>query len=211
MQAGHVIQEVFGDVPSGERLGAIGPNAIIQIAAALRQEYGWAAVESIFTAAGLSRYLKEMPQEMVAETEVVSLHQSLQKQLGIDAARRISWQAGMRTGDYLLAHRIPKPAQFALRFLPSSLSSRILLHAIARNAWTFAGSGTFRYRAGRPVIISISGGLLSRGMHAFEPICDFYSATFATLFRTLVDSATEVREKARPSPSSDDCVFELRW
>ena len=53
-----------------------------------------------------------------------------------------------RTGDYLLAHRIPKPVQALLKRLPAPLAARVLLAAITRHAWTFAGSG--RFEAHRP-------------------------------------------------------------
>jgi bacteriochlorophyll 4-vinyl reductase len=41
--------------------------------------------------------------------------------------------------------------------LPTPLASRVLLAAVSRQSWTFAGSGVFRAEPGRPVRLSLTG------------------------------------------------------
>lgn len=191
--------------------GRIGPNAVTRIAEALQAYEGEDAMRAIFTAAGLSRYLSAMPEHMICEREVTALHGVLRERYGLDRARRIGNDAGCRTGDYLLAHRIPKPVQSLLRCLPSQLSSRILSRAITRHAWTFAGSGSFRIEPGAPLRFVIAGGPISRGIHSGQPVCDFYAATFQRLYRKLVNPRTTVVEAACEAAGAPACVFELRF
>jgi len=191
--------------------GRIGPNAIIQLAAVLREQAGAAPVRRLFEAAGLCRYLDTMPAEMVAEEEVRALHDALRREFGPACARAVSRAAGKRTAGYLLTHRIPPPAQWLLRRLPRRLAARLLLQAIERNAWTFAGSGSFVAVPGAPARVAIAGNPLCRGLSTDQPVCDFYAGTFETLFRELVDPATAVREAACEATGAPACVFELDW
>jgi divinyl protochlorophyllide a 8-vinyl-reductase len=101
--------------------------------------------------------------------------------------------------------------QSLLRCLPSQLSSRILNRAIARHAWTFAGSGSFRIAPGAPLRFVIAGGAISRGIHSGEPVCDFYAATFQRLYRELVNPRATVVEIACEAAGAPACVFELRF
>nr|AAP73429.1 4-vinyl protochlorophyllide reductase [Rubrivivax gelatinosus] len=98
---------------------------------------------------------------MVDEAEVRRLHGVLRESLGPAAAREIAHAAGVRTADYLLARRIPKPVQALLKVLPAPLAARVLLTAIGRNSWTFAGSGQFSYVFGRPCVLTIRDNPLS--------------------------------------------------
>ncbi|MBN2885950.1 MAG: bacteriochlorophyll 4-vinyl reductase [Chromatiaceae bacterium] len=191
--------------------GRIGPNAIIRVAEALEAAENRAAVEHLFTAAGLAHYLDAMPDAMVDEREVSRLQTALREQLGIARARAISRDAGRRTGDYLLAHRIPKPAQRLLKLLPAGLASQVLIKAIGKNAWTFAGSGHFSAAPGKPVRLTIQNGPICAGAKADEPLCDFYAGTFERLFRVLVQRETQVTETACQAQGAEACVFEARW
>jgi divinyl protochlorophyllide a 8-vinyl-reductase len=148
---------------------------------------------------------------MVQEAEVRKLHGALRQQLGAAAAGQVGRDAGLRTGDYLLAHRIPKPMQRLLAHLPAALAARVLLAAITRNAWTFVGSGRFQARAGNPVLLTIRGNPLCVGQSAEAPACDFYAATFERLFAALVHPAATVREVACEACGDDCCRFEIRW
>lgn len=189
----------------------IGPNAIIRVAEALDAQLGEADRADIFRAAGLGAYLQAMPDSMVDEREVIALHQRLRPTLGAARAREVAREAGLRTGDYLLANRIPRAAQILLRVLPPFLASRVLLKAISRNAWTFAGSGVFSAQPGHPVRISIEGCPLCRDVTADEPICDYYAATFERLFRVLVSRHATVTETACQAMGAPACLFEVRW
>ncbi len=190
----------------------IGPNAIIRVAEVLPKYVDAVVGQRIFAAAGIAHYWREPPTAMVAETEVSALHQVLRSQLGLATARAVSWQAGLLTGDYLLAHRIPKPAQWLLKRMPGRLASHVLLAAVKKNAWTFVGSGLFTPEPGRPSRVSIAGCCLCRGESVDEPICDFYAASFERLFRVLVNQRVEVKETAcQAMGGASACTFEMSW
>lgn len=193
------------------RAGRIGPNAITRVAEVLLPRLGPGATAGIFERAGLLEYLAHPPQEMVDEAEVSRLHRVLRAALGEPRARDIAFEAGTRTGEYLLAHRIPKPVQAVLRRLPAAWASRVLLSAIRRHAWTFAGSGAFTARAGRPVRLTIQHNPLCAGLASGEPACAFYTATFERLFRELVHPAARVRELECEAMGAPACLFEVSW
>ncbi|MCX7684195.1 MAG: bacteriochlorophyll 4-vinyl reductase [Acetobacteraceae bacterium] len=131
---------------------------------------------------------------------------------GFDASRRIApeqaaeWDAAAdRTADYLLAHRIPRPAQWLLRALPARLAAPPLLRAVARNAWTFAGSGRVFVTPGPPAVIEIEANPL-----ATAP-CHFHLAVFTRLFRTLVHPQAEVHETLCCGSGAAACRFAISW
>ena len=195
----------------------IGPNAVSRVIDALRADGGEEMAHDVLKSVGLERYLRAPPEQMVAETEVARLHQALRRDLAPAQARRIAWLAGSATGDYLLAHRIPKPVQALLRGLPAPLACRALLAAIRRHAWTFAGSGTFVAVAGRPTRLAITGNPLchdeprSDAPHGDAPHGGYYAATFERLFRVLVHPRSTVIEVACEARGEDACRFEIAW
>jgi len=191
--------------------GRIGPNAITRVAEVLPALLGDAGTRALFEAAGLGGYLSQPPEGMVDETEVARLHRVLRQQLGPAVAGQVARSAGMRTADYLLARRIPKPVQWLLKRLPPVLAARVLLQAIGRHAWTFAGSGQFHAVAGRPCVLTIRDNPLCRGVASAQPACDFYSATFERLFQVLVHPAMQVVETQCEARGDPVCRFELRW
>lgn len=194
------------------RIGArIGPNAIIRLAEALDASEGRSVTSRLFGDVRLERYLAAPPQEMVAEEEVTALYHGLRSNLGEARARSVSWGAGVRTADYLLANRIPRAVQALLKILPAGLASRILLNAIGKHAWTFAGSGQFTVKAGHPVRFAIAGCPICRGEKAAGPCCDFYAATFERLFSVLVSKSAKVTETECTATGAPACRFEIKW
>lgn len=191
--------------------GRIGPNAIIRVAEALQHQLGRSLTTELFAAAGLAAYLDTPPTTMVDEAEARRLHGLLRSELGDRVAAAVSREAGVATANYLLAHRIPKPVQALLKWLPASLACRVLLAAITRHAWTFAGSGRFEAVAGRPTQLTIRGNPLCQGQRSDHPVCDYYAATFERLFRVLVHRNTRVAEISCEARGDDACRFELRW
>lgn len=198
-----------GAAPGGG--GRIGPNAITQVAAALEEMAPPDDIDALFDAAGLAAYRRAPPAGMVAEQEVAALHRALRARLDPARRRMVAWEAGRRTGDYLLAHRIPRPARWLLRALPPRLASRTLLAAIRRHAWTFAGSGQIAARGGRPVRIALAGCPLCRGLQAEAPACTYFAATFERLFAALVHPRARVIETECEAAGAAACVFEIRW
>ncbi len=191
--------------------GLIGPNAIIRVAETLRDVMGEEATRSIFARAKLEPHLASLPTSMVPEKDVGALQTALFDELAEDEARKIAFEAGLRTGDYLLANRIPKPAQAVLKVLPPSLASRILLGTIKKHSWTFAGTGDFSVTNGRPVVVSIKSCPLCRGRHGANPQCDYYAGTFQRLFEVLVSRRTSVREVTCEATGGPSCAFEISW
>ncbi|WP_166271797.1 bacteriochlorophyll 4-vinyl reductase [Caldichromatium japonicum] len=191
--------------------GRIGPNAIIRIHESLIEQRGRECAEAVFKQAELPRYLAALPETMVPEAEVIALHQALRVELGVVEARAIGRDAGRRTGDYLLACRIPKPAQWLLKHLPAPLAAPLLLKAIAANAWTFVGTGRFTIEPGSRPSIRIDDSPLCRGAQADVPLCDFYAGTFECLLQTLVHPGARVTETQCAAQGAPYCRFALSW
>jgi divinyl protochlorophyllide a 8-vinyl-reductase len=156
----------------------IGPNAIIQTLAALRERVGGAVTEDLLRAAGLSRYSAEAPSAMVPEQDVSELFHALRGRLDESEAAACARLAGDKTAEYILAHRIPRPAQVVLRLLPPRLAGPVLLASIIKHTWTFAGSGSVSVPRRTPVRIVIAGCPVCRGSRAAAPACGYYAATF---------------------------------
>lgn len=194
-----------------DAVGRIGPNAITRVAEALSAMEGAGAARRVFSRAGLPQYLLRMPTDMVDETHVTRLHQALVEYLGAPRARAIGRRAGQYTADYLLAHRIPAAAQRALRILPAAIASRLLAQAIARHAWTFAGTGTFSARHGRPTTFLVADSPICRGQMSTVPCCDFYAATFERLYARLVHPYAQVVETDCRAMGAAACSFAITW
>ncbi len=197
--------------PATASRARIGPNAIVRVAEALVERIGAEATDALFSRAGLARHLVHPPTGMVDENDVARLQWQLRADLDADIAREAAWDAGTRTGDYLLAHRIPKAAQFLLRRLPPFLAARLLAKAIAKHAWTFAGSGTFRCSPGNPFRLVIEHSPLCSRIRASAPACHYYSATFERIFRQLVSHRARVTEVECAAAGGAACVFEVAW
>ncbi len=191
--------------------GRIGPNAIIRVAETLCDVLGEEAARLIFASAHLELHLAHPPTGMVPEEDVSALQTALFNGFEETEARKIAFEAGLRTGDYLLANRIPKPAQAVLKVLPPSFASRILLGTIKKHSWTFSGSGDFSVAKGHPVIVSIKGCPLCRGRQGVHPQCDYYAGTFQRLFEILVSRKTFVREITCETTGGPSCAFEISW
>lgn len=182
----------------------VGPNAIIQMRTVLCERLGEDAARRVFCQAGLERDFAAPPTEMVREETAADLFQAVFRELPRPVADDIARQAGQRTAGYILAHRIPHLAQIALQRLPVFLARRMLLSAIARNAWTFAGSGEVSVKRSAPSAIEIHQNPLA------VPGCVWHTAVFETLFRTLVTSEIVVKQTRCCSEGSGVCRFELR-
>ena len=191
--------------------GRIGPNAVIRLAEALDALESKAVTKRLFIAADLESYVHSPPQAMVPEDDVTLLHRHLRHDLTPTRAATVSWLAGQRTADYLLANRIPRPVQRLLKLLPARLAAFILLKAIGAHAWTFAGTSRFSWTMGRPITLRFEDCPLCRHDRAAEPCCSYYAATFERLFRVLINPTTEVRETRCIATGAEACVFEVRY
>lgn len=181
--------------PHAEGARLIGPNALIQTAAALHELEGESAA-AVLQAAGESLVREHPPEDMVDERRFAALVTTLVRELGEARAERVLVRSGSLTADYLMANRIPQPFQWLVRRLPRDLGLRLLLGAIASHAWTFAGSGRFRYdlRGDGRVELEIEDCPACRGLVTEQPVCGFYAGTFERLFRRLIDDRLRVRD-----------------
>lgn len=144
---------------------------------------------------------------MMPEGPAARLHHAVRQTLG-PAAPWVLAEAGRATGDYILAHRIPRPAQLLLRSLPAALSAPLLKAAIAKHAWTFAGSGQFSTRSG--LVFEIAANPVIAGETSPTPLCHWHAAVFERLFRTLVDDRLRAQETACCACGDHACRFELQ-
>lgn len=192
-------------------LAVIGPNAITRMAEALGSAGGDALRRDIFAAAGLTAYLASPPTRMIPEIDVARLHRSTIDILGEARAATVSREAGRLTGDYLLENRIPALAQRALKLLPRALAARLLVAAIARHAWTFAGSGAFTYEFAPQLTLRLKGSPICKGLRTREPACAYFAATFERVFGEMLGPSVRVAETECEATGAPACVFSLSW
>ncbi len=187
----------------------IGPNAVIQVSAAMRERLGAERSEAVLRAA-TGYTFASLPTEMIDEREPQALIKALVELVGPRLATTILRDAGHRTGDYLLANRIPRIAQWVMRALPRRVGLRLLLGAMQKNAWTFAGSGRFvvRHGTGTPELLFESCAMC-RDMHEPQSMCDFYAGTFERLIRVCVARYAGVLEVECMSKGDAHCRFVL--
>ncbi len=161
--------------------GVIGPNAILQLLPQIEGIGGQAQVARMLADAGVD--MVPDGSQMIPEGQAARLHQALRRDAP-EMAPLLASEAGHATARYILAHRIPVLAQRALRALPAGLAARALSRAIAKHAWTFAGSGHFRVVT--PWVFEIAQNPIVRGEHSPIPLCHWHSAVFTQLYQTLV-------------------------
>ncbi|MEI6046508.1 MAG: bacteriochlorophyll 4-vinyl reductase [Chloroflexota bacterium] len=199
---------------SGESLvpGAkMGPNSIIQTVGALKEFYGTTKALEILKQGGKERLGLELPSEMTDQREFISLSQMLFRQLDIDPAMRILKRSGQRTAHYLLKNRIPKFAQVILHLLPRQLGLKLLLTAIGKNAWTFAGSGTYSFVLGKSPTITLQNCIGCLDIQASKPVCSYYAGTFETLLKNIIDTRIQVEEIKCQANGASACTFSVTF
>ncbi len=184
--------------------GRIGPNAIIQMGEALAARHEDQRARRIFGRAGLLPYLDQPPVAMVHQGEVARLFAAVADEPDTAAARDLFADAGRRTGRYILANRIPGIARLILPRLPRRLAMRILLQAISRHAWTFAGTGRVSFSASSPASITIAENPIATPLG-----CVWHAAVFETIFGALIRGHVQVRETCCHAGADHCCSFEI--
>lgn len=183
--------------------GVVGPNAVIQVGGALIDALGIDRARSVFAEAGIPRLLDHPPERMIDQAIAASLLTGLWQTLPSTTACAIAAEAGRRTADYVITHRIPRVARWLLAAAPPRLAAPLLLTAIRRNAWTFAGSGDCTVHRSPHMSIEISDNPLAM------PGCVWHRAVFERLFHRLVAHDTGVRHTACCSRGAEFCRFEI--
>lgn len=181
------------------------------MAEALTARHGACVCHAVFAAAGQAHHLDHPPRGMIEDVAVARLHRALVARLGPRGAGEIGAEAGRLTASYLLANRIPRAAQRLLRLLPGRIAAAILVRAVARHAWTFAGSGRFSFRFGDGLTLRLAGGPVCRLLATGEPACHFYAATFQRVFASVLGARTRVSELRCESAGAPACEFSVSW
>jgi divinyl protochlorophyllide a 8-vinyl-reductase len=183
----------------------IGPNAVIQLGETFAAHGDRERAAAIYAGAGCLPWLADPPTAMVEEGAVLGLFAAVAQNMGDDEARARLAEAGARTGDYIMAHRIPGFAKALLRVMPRPLALRFLLAAIGKHAWTFAGSGRFSARAGNPSIVTIADNLVATQLG-----CVWHAAVFRRLISNLLRCEADVNETCCCGKGADHCAFSIR-
>lgn len=188
----------------------IGPNAIIQLHRALADRLGPARAREALHVAELDAYAAAEPTAMTPEAEAARFFAVVRARLCADDFAEISAEAGRRTADYVLEHRIPKPAQALLRLAPPRLAARLLARAVSRAAWTFAGGASFALPPvargqGALAVFEIGDGLMARSGG-----CAWRAAAFQRLFEALASRDAVAVETACVRSGAARCRFEIR-
>lgn len=186
----------------------IGPNALIQLVPVLDATHGEAARRALFAGCGVA----EVPDgsAMIDEAPVAAVHQAMRARFP-ETAPAMARAAGLAVGDYILAHRIPAPAQTVLRTLPAAVAARMLSRAILSHAWTFCGSGHVTASAGHPSVFDIHDNPVVRGEASDTCLCHWHVAVFERLFTRLVHSCAHAREVACCAMGAPACRIEIGW
>jgi divinyl protochlorophyllide a 8-vinyl-reductase len=186
--------------------GRIGPNALTQLLPLLETAGGAELKERLLARAGVV----ELPDMtgLIDEAPVARLHQAMRAELP-DRAPGLAFEAGARTADYILAHRIPRAVQAVLRPAPAWVAGPVLSRAIAKNAWTFAGSGRFEVERAWPAVFLIHDNPVVRGERGERPLCHWHRGVFERLFRSLVTDRARVSETACCACGAEACRFEV--
>jgi divinyl protochlorophyllide a 8-vinyl-reductase len=191
---------------AGGASGRIGPNALTQLLPLLEKAGGPALRDGLLAEAGIFA-LPDMT-GLIEEGPVARLHQALRARQP-DLAPSLAWEAGLRTADYIIANRIPHPVVGLLRVLPAPLAAPLLLGAIEKHAWTFAGSGRFEVLSRRPVRVAIHDNPVVRGEVSDHPLCHWHAAVFERLFSRLVHPRWCATESQCGAMGHAACVFEI--
>lgn len=189
----------------GASAARIGPNSILQTVDVVQAHHGAAAACTVLAASGYAAWCNDPPTAMVPEEAFHALAATLVAQYGDSRAAALLIQAGEQTASYLLAHRIPRPFQAVLRRLPPVPALAALLAAVRFNAWTFVGSGDYRYTVRHPAAI-----VLTLRQATVPAVVHFFGGTFALLLRELVDDQTALSSHALPYAGGLVCTYQVR-
>ncbi len=188
-----------------EPAGRVGPNAVIQLAHALGDMSGPVSQRVVFERAGFRHLLDALPAEMIDEAIPAMLIAALWRVVPPEEAAAVAREAGRRTAQYILANRIPRFARVVLKALPATFAAPLLLKAIQKSAWTFAGSGVCTTEPGRPAVITIQSNPLAM------PDCAWHQGVFECLFGALVSKRTRATHSACCAAGQAHCRFELHY
>ncbi len=182
----------------------IGPNAVLQTLRALDELAPAERAEVEARAA-----LEPFEEGMIPERFFVRLIRATREVLPRRRAEAVLRRAGELTADYVRSHRIPAPIRATLAGLPAFMAMPLLLQAIERHAWTFAGAGTF---GSEGKILLLDGAPTARpesGAPSTGCSCAYYEGAFEGLLR-LAARGVHVTERACQASGAAKCQFHIQ-
>lgn len=166
----------------------IGPNAVLKAVEVMEERLGVAETAAILADAQITRL--PSGEHMIPEIEALRLHRWLAMHDPMGALV-IAEEAGARTADYIIAHRIPRAAVWLLRRLPARLAAPLLMAAIRQHAWTFVGAGAFEPAGAWR--FTIDRAAAADSLPPPDSLFVWYAAVFTRLYRALVASDSRCR------------------
>lgn len=185
----------------------IGPNALIQTVQALQALTGPAATFAVLAHADRLDLLDTLPSVLVSAHEFTTLVEAVYATLPQALAEDVLAESGARTAAYVIRNRIPAPVRGLLRLLPPALAIRVLLQAIARHTYTFAGAAEFSYRL-RPTPVLRLAGDPATGKHVACAVGPYYHGAFQAFMHDLVSPHAHVSASAAADGAN---LFTVRW
>jgi divinyl protochlorophyllide a 8-vinyl-reductase len=210
-QAPRIDRSMHGLTDDPSAPGVIGPNAVLQLIEALKAAGLYEVSAPVFATAGVADWLVNPPEKMVDQRGVARLHQAIRAVSSPEEGVALMAESGRLTADYILANRIPKPAQVLLKLLPPRLAAAAFVPAIKAHSWTFAGTGKFAGKAGSPTVFTLIGNPLCAGERAAVPVCTWHAAVFQRLFQVLVSPRARAAETDCEACGGPFCRFEVDW
>lgn len=186
----------------------IGPNAVLQSLRAIAEHSDDSTARALQIRAGIPT---AWPSGLIPETWFVRLVEAIREDFEPERAEAILERAGALTAQYVAANRIPRFAKRLLGWLPDRIATALLLAAIRRHAWTFAGSSTFDVRRGplpQSYLLELDRSPTCRPSSTPTAMAEgrYYAAAFEGLLRMACPNAT-VREVQCRHQGANTCQF----
>jgi len=182
----------------------IGPNAVLQTLRAV-EELEPGVRDSVESRAAL----EPLEEGMIPERIFVQLIRAVREVLPRARAEAVLRRSGALTADYVRTHRIPAPIRATLAGLPAFLAMPLLLQAIERHAWTFAGAGTFGAEGKMLLLDGAPTARPASGPPGTGCSCAYYEGAFEGLLR-LAARGVHVTEVACQASGAAKCQFNIQ-
>ncbi|MGZ6059647.1 MAG: bacteriochlorophyll 4-vinyl reductase [Myxococcaceae bacterium] len=182
----------------------IGPSAVLQTLRAVEElePRSRAAVES-------RAPMEPLEEGMIPERVFVQLIRAVRDVLPRERAEAVLRRSGALTADDVRSHRIPAAIRATLAGLPAFLAMPLILQAIERHAWTFAGAGTFGSEGKMLLLDGAPTARPESGPPGTGCSCAYYEGAFEGLLR-LAAREVRVTEVACQASGAAKCQFRIQ-
>lgn len=182
----------------------IGSDAVLHTLDALSEVGGDHLTQEIIDAAGLRHVVGQTLQEMVPQSVFSALVQSIEDLLPRSQVDLVAVKSGRKTGAVLLEQYIPEMAQKLLRTLPKRVAGPLLLRALEKHAWTFAGSASVHHIDGPPLKLVIGNNPMAIWG------CLWQCALLETVFRRVVSPDARIWQMACCESNPMECCVDYK-